>query len=70
MGDRRRKDVAWNVAEENGAIETWERVGVAVLMDIRDELKLLNRNTQWNHLQIVRELRGIRRDMKLKRSQR
>lgn len=26
-----------------GRIETWEQAGVAVLMDIRDELQILNR---------------------------
>jgi hypothetical protein len=42
MSDRRRKDVTWDVADESGAMPTWERVGIAVLMDIRDELKVLN----------------------------
>lgn len=42
MSDRRKKDIEWDVADKNGNIETWERVGVAVLMDIRDELKRLN----------------------------
>lgn len=41
MVDRRRKDVSWNVGETDGSI-TWERATVAVLMDIRDELKRLN----------------------------
>lgn len=43
MGDTRAKDVSWGVADpKTGVVPTWERVGVAVLMDIRDELKRLN----------------------------
>lgn len=36
----RHKDEYWNLSEP---IKTWEEVHVAVLMDIRDELKDLNR---------------------------
>lgn len=42
MADRRRKDVNWEPAEANGDMPNWERVSIAVLMDIRDELKKLN----------------------------
>jgi len=42
MIDRRKKDRDWNVAEEDGSIPTWERVQLAVLMNIRDALKRLN----------------------------
>jgi hypothetical protein len=42
MADRRKKDVDWLVADEGGTVPTWERVNLAVLMDIRDELKRLN----------------------------
>jgi hypothetical protein len=37
----RQKDVSWNVGDKP---ETWEQVNCAVLMDIRDELKTLNRS--------------------------
>ena len=40
--DRRRKDQLWHVAGEDGTVHTWDQVQVAVLMDIRDELKRLN----------------------------
>lgn len=40
--DRRAADVDWSVREENGAVPTWERVSIAVLMDIRRELRKLN----------------------------
>lgn len=42
--DRRKKDRVWNVADENGVTHSQLRDGVtvAVLMDIRDELKRLN----------------------------
>jgi hypothetical protein len=37
------KDVEWVFRPAgNGSVETWEQAQVAVLMDIRDELKRLN----------------------------
>ena len=36
------KDIEWDLADSAGTIGTWERVQIAVLMDIRDELKRLN----------------------------
>lgn len=42
MTDTRRKDVEWSITDAAGMVPTWERVGIAVLMDIRDELKRLN----------------------------
>lgn len=44
MTDRRRKNVNWNVADENGQTYPNLRDGcsLAVLMDIRDELQALN----------------------------
>ena len=43
MTDKRKKNVAWEVADETGKVATWDCVQVAVLMDIRDELQRLNR---------------------------
>jgi hypothetical protein len=40
--DRLARDVDWNAREADGSI-TWERAGIAVLMDIRRELRDLNR---------------------------
>jgi hypothetical protein len=42
MVDRRRANVGWEVAGPDGSMPTWERVSIAVLMDIRDELQKLN----------------------------
>ena len=36
-------DRDWELAGANGKIETWEMVSIAVLMDIRRELRTLNR---------------------------
>ena len=36
----RHKDSSWSLPEQ---VVNWEQAGVAVLMDIRDELKTLNR---------------------------
>lgn len=41
MRDTRKKNVNWTIAEPDGIVPTWERVGIAVLMDIRDELQAL-----------------------------
>ena len=35
-------DVEWNLANEQGNIATWRHVSIAVLMDIRRELRTLN----------------------------
>lgn len=42
MSDRRKKDINWAVADDSGKTADWEQVQVAVLMDIRDELKQQN----------------------------
>lgn len=42
MSDRRKKNVEWTPGAEDGSMPTWERVQVALLMDIRDELQRLN----------------------------
>jgi hypothetical protein len=39
MADRRRKDVVWDLPESG---IDWDHVRVALLMDIRDELKRIN----------------------------
>jgi hypothetical protein len=59
---KRFKDVAWDFATRgDGGIETWEQVQVAVLMDIRDEIKALNRILGCrNFLDVPTILRGIR----------
>ena len=60
MSDRRHKDVDWAVGDEHGAVPTWKRAGIAVLMDIRDELKRLNRAIYCpNFVAIPRVLRRI-----------
>jgi hypothetical protein len=57
------KDVEWNLQGENGNIATWEGIQIAVLMDIRDELKSLNGLLRCqNFLQIPTILREIRRN--------
>lgn len=38
MADRRRKNETWQIGNEDGTGLTWEQAGVAVLMDIRDEM--------------------------------
>lgn len=40
---RTHKDIAWDLpTTERGALTDWQKVEIAVLMDIRDELKELN----------------------------
>jgi hypothetical protein len=44
MADRRHKDGDWRLATgAEGDKLTWEQANLAVLMDLRDELKALNR---------------------------
>jgi hypothetical protein len=63
MADRRRANIEWSVADEAGNMPTWERVGIAVMMDIRDELKTLNRLLACpNFTAIPRKLDAIRRN--------
>jgi hypothetical protein len=42
MPDRRQKDVNWFVTGDDGRILSVDHAELAVLMDIRDELKRLN----------------------------
>lgn len=54
----RHKDGNWNLGEP---VMTWEEASVAVLMDIRDELKQLNRIFACpNFQQVPRILKTIR----------
>lgn len=63
MADTRRKDVFWNLYTNSSGNLTWEQVNVAVLMDIRDELKELNRLLHCsNFVAIPTILRTIRRN--------
>lgn len=42
--DKRHKNGNWQLpTNDSGVIQTWDAVHTAVLMDIRDELKQLNR---------------------------
>jgi len=38
----RLKNVNWSPGDEAGRAPSWERVGIAILLDIRDELQKLN----------------------------
>lgn len=63
MADTRHKDVSWNLYTNSSGNITLEQVNVAVLMDIRDEMKQLNRLFHCsNFLEIPRILRTIRRN--------
>jgi hypothetical protein len=60
MSDTRRKDYDWNTGHP-GRVITWEGAQLAVLMDIRDELKRLNELLHcYNFTSIPATLRGIR----------
>lgn len=39
---KRFKDKVFDLGDDQGNIGTWEKVGIAALYDIRDELKALN----------------------------
>lgn len=68
MADRRRKDAQWLVGDADGQVVSWDEVQVAILMDIRDELKRLNAVLHCgNFLDIPRKLDRIERNTKKKR---
>jgi len=67
MGNRRFKDLDWDLAEKDtGNIGTWEKVQIAVLMDIRDELRIISRKLSplecSNFLAIPHTLKRISRN--------
>lgn len=43
MSDRRLANRNWLPGDDEGKIQSWERVNTAILLDIRDELQKLNR---------------------------
>jgi len=64
----RHKDANWNLPE--GRLEIWDQVHCAILMDIRDELKELNRLLHChNFLRIPNDLNAIRLNTKRRRKQ-
>lgn len=60
MSDTRHKDANWNPDE----CPTSGKANVALLMDLRDELKELHTVAHGCQHAILRELRGMRRDLK------
>jgi len=51
------KDVNWTLpANTDGSIKSWEAVNLAVLMDIRDQLEVLNRVFACPNFQAVPQL--------------
>ena len=68
MIDRSGQNQDWDVLDERGNAPTWERVNVAVLMDIRRELKTLNALlTCPNFMKIPQSLSTIARNTTRKR---
>ena len=62
----RHKDTDWNLPE--GRIDSWDQAGIAVLMDIRDELQSLNALLHCQRfVGIPTTLASIRRAMPAKR---
>ena len=65
MADTRRKDRTWIVTDDStGArVGTWDQVQVALLMDLRDELKKLNALLHChNFVAIPQKLDAIKRN--------
>ena len=62
MTDRTAPNQDWHVADEQDNVPTWERAAIAVLMDIRRELRNLNSMPRCPNFQAIpSELRAIRR---------
>lgn len=63
MADTRRKDVSWNISCSADGSLSFEGAQLAVLMDIRDELKKLNGVIGChNFIAVPQILRGIRKN--------
>ena len=64
MSETRFKDRNWCLkTDSNGVMASWDQVHTAILMDIRDELKVLNQVFRCsNFLEIPHILRTIRRN--------
>lgn len=67
MADTRKKDVNWSLPLDTaGNVLSWDAANLAVLMDLRDDLKEI-RATLHNAIayngNLTRELRGLRRDV-------
>lgn len=63
--------IEWNLADEAGNVGTWDKVQVAVLMDIRRELQTLNRLLMCpNFTSIPHELRVIRKNTTKRKARR
>lgn len=64
MPDHRQKNKDWSLPlAENGALQNWDMVQLALLMDIRDELQTLNRLLSCpNFVAIPRLLEAVRRN--------
>ena len=61
MADTRHKDVNWNCGEN----VSFDGAKLAVLMDIRDELKIINRVFACqNFLSLPREIQGLHKHMR------
>lgn len=60
----RHKNAQWNLPEPK--LETWEQAGIALLMDLRDELQSMNQKLSvlqcHNFLRIPQKLDAIRRN--------
>lgn len=65
-GDDRKKNINWTIAPNADGSVTLDQAQLAVLMDIRDELQETKRANGFHFATIVKELRGLRRDLKKK----
>ena len=72
MANKRHKNGQWLLpsSDTTGNIESWDLVKVAVLMDLRDELQTANAKLEaiWHNANytsyLLKEIRGLRRDVK------
>lgn len=68
MADTRHKDAQWILRTDANGRVSWEQIIVAVLMDIRDEMKRLNTLLHCqNFIAIPRKLDAIHRKMPTRR---
>lgn len=65
MSAGRFKDVNWDLAGADGKVPSWQHVEIAVLMDIRDELRSLNALLHChNFVDVPRKLDAVKDELR------
>ena len=75
MRDERQKDADWLLRKNSDGNFSWDQVNIAVLMDLRDELKAINRKLDCYRVRSALDAMSefgvkLRREKRLRRQKR